>query len=667
MGRRRTKEEEGGSGGAGFTRTDKPKPSKADIHAANRRALEARAEVAKLRAPEGSIDVFIDDEGPHIILFLSDIHYGSDTVDYALLDEVVEFVESHSNAYVVCLGDMIEGSKPEYRTIEAHRTGSVTGEIQDFQQHVLERIGDRVLGAVGHFFGHPGWSQDSGGTDPWNEMFDEYGIPVVKNASTINISYPGTDGDTNDVQLDVAHYFQGKSRVDSLHAQREHTKRKKGDKKPDVTASGHTHQKAQAIEWYPGAPIPAILMQSGTFKGINPDLPEDPFASKGGFDTGPGGPGQMLHLTKKGRIYRSIDLNQGEVINSAISLVENNPSIAEEAIEMANAHSKPEITFRSRRSLASIDREHLLSEEEQIAMMSEVDGEEADEDLEPNGIVYSQSDLAPLYDKVSYNIRSDWPILFLPFANVRMGSSYEGTATLRKMIEELVLENPHVMVAFLGNVVDTDVSRQENRVAILDELAGLINLIGSEQVLALLLDSSLRNANWRKDIGETEYVPPGTYVSEQTGVPLVPGGSSIEIFHGSKSRSDRNDRHSIMLLDGLKRHGSYSKALMGLTSYDHHHNHAGHDVLVSGHHPHAAVGTYEKDGRIVDLMDVGWLSPFDNASGKKNVGRTARGGQGLIINEGMRIPTGDWGETVELFNAIFALTAARKFGMIDTK
>lgn len=97
-------------------------------------------------------------------------------------------------------------------------------------------------------------------------------------------------------------------------------------------------------------------------------------------------------------------------------------------------------------------------------MMNEGDDEE---DIEPNGVIYSKADLAPLYDKASYNVRSDWPILFLPFANIRMGSSYEGTATLRKMIEELVLDNPHVLVAFLGNVIDTDVSKQENRVTII--------------------------------------------------------------------------------------------------------------------------------------------------------------------------------------------------------
>jgi hypothetical protein len=663
MGKRNIEQKE--SYGDGFKRTGGLKPDKAEIHAANRKALSARAEVAKMRSPEASMDVFIENQGPHIILFLSDIHYGSDTVDYELLDKVVEFVENHPNAYIVCLGDMIEGSQPKYRTIEAHRTGSVTGEMDDFQQHVLEKVGDRVIGAVGHFFGHTGWSQDAAGTDPWDEMFGEYNIPVLKNASTINLSYPGKGKEIVETQLDVAHYFMGKSRVDTLHAQREHYKRKKGDKKPDATASGHTHQKAMAIEHYPGAPIPAVLVQSGTFKGINPNLPEDPFASKGAFDTVPGGPGQMLVLPKNGRIYRAIDLNQGEKINSAISLWEHNLPIAQEAIEMANAHSTPEVTFRSKKSLASIDREHLLSEDEQIALMN---AEESDEDLPvPNGVVYSEADLAPLYDTVSYNIRSDWPMLFLPFANIRMGSSYEGTPELRKMMEELVLNNPHVLVAFLGNVIDTDVSKQENRVDILDELAELINTIGSKQVLALLLDSSLRNANWRRDIGDRDYVPPGTYVSEKTGVPLVPGGASIELFHGSKTRADRNNRHSIMLLDGLKRHGSFSKAMMGLTSYDTNHNHAGHDVLVSGHHPHSAVGTYEKDGRLVDLIDVGWLSPFDNASGKKNVQRTAKGGQGLIIQEGMRIPTGDWGETVELFNAILALTAARKFGMIDTK
>lgn len=651
------------------------KPSKDELSKLRRKALETGTEYEKAIAPSTKEIVNLDTQGAPIILFLSDVHYGTSATNMKLLEEVLQFVENHPDARVVILGDEIDGQNSKHTTTtEKQRILDVPEQIEGFQEDVLDRIGEKVIGAVGYFWGHTGWVHDLSGADPWKMVYGKYDdqadalleagiepsvanarrIPIVANMSDLVLNY----GD-EEIDLRVAHYFSGKSQIDALHSLREAWKKKKKEKKPDVVAAGHHHQTAVAIEHYPGAPVPAVLFSCGTFKGVGEDVPRDAFGTKAGLDSEPGGPGQMMIISKSNNLYRAVNLAQGDRIHAAIDFWDYEHSTAQEAMAIAYDQQPPGITFREKKSEPSIDSEEVLTEVEQEARIQKA----IEKEEESGGVIYSNQKLAPLYDQVHYDVVSPWPSLLIPIANVRMGGSYEGTGLLQEMMNEFVINNPHVMVAFLGNVVDAEVAKKENRVEVLDQLAEIINSIGSERTLALLLDSSLRNANWRKDITGLDYVPPGTYVSEKTKVPLLAGGSSIELTHGPNARGKRSE-HSIMLLDGLKRHGSYSKALMGLASYEVNHNHAGHDVLISGHHPHSAVGTYQKDGRLVDAIDVGWLSPFDNTSGKKNVQRTAKGGQGLIIDRDLRIPTGDWQETMELFNAMLALTAAQRFNMI---
>ncbi|MBP7700576.1 hypothetical protein KA111_00780 [Candidatus Woesebacteria bacterium] len=653
---------ESGPKETGFT-IETPEKNKKEIGRLRREARRKRAEVVKLAEAEKTLDIILKGKGPHIILFLNDLHVGSDTVDEEKITAIVDFIEAHPNAYVVLLGDEIEGSKPEYRTIEGHRTGGIDEDIEDFQQLVLDRIGHRVIGAVGHFFGHTGWSQDSSGDNPWERMYGPYGIRVLMNGSSVNLNYEGENGETISTKIDVAHYFQGKSKVDYLHSQRERWKTKKKEKKPNAVASGHTHQAAVGAENYPDAPTQAILIQSGAFKGNSPHLPADPFASKAGFGETPGQPGQMLILSKGGHRYRAINLPQGKMIEAAMDFWENENLAAIEAADFAKSFV-PEVYFRRKKSTLSTDSEDLLTKEEQLELAEKKNGDIETESEPSEAKIWDEKDLQPLYDKASFKVKTDWPSLFLPIANVRMGASYEGKKALDAMIKDVILKNPHILLAFMGNVVDKDVAKKDTRIDTLDDLISIIQTIGIKRVVALLLDSALRTENWRNEIEGLEYVPPGSYVSQNTGVPLIVGGSSIEIFHGDKDHTLSNLRHSIMALDGIKGHGSYSKALTGLTAYDTRFNDGGHDVLVSGLHPHSGAGTYEKDGRLVDLLDVGWLSPFDNQSGKKNVQKTSPGGQGLIISGEMRIPTSTWSESIELFDAILALTAAKKLGIV---
>lgn len=664
------------------------KLTKAELNDLRRKKIEVDTKYEMATTPPDKIEVDLGEDGSPIILFLSDVHFGSSATDMKKIEETVKFIEDHPSARVIILGDEVDGQNPKHvTTTERQRLFDFQNQIDGFQAEVLDKIAEKTVAAVGYYRGHPGWVYVLSGADPWRMMYDKYDIeadmmeqfgvdkekadlhriPMVQNMSQINFNYAG-----HKIRSKAAHYYSGNGRADSIHSVREEWILKKGDKKVDIVAGGHYHQTSVAIENYPGSPVPAILFQCGTFKGNGDDTPMDAFGKEIGLDSVTGRSGQMAVFSKTRNIYRATNLDQGELIHSAVDLWDYDNRLAREAIELASQQASPNVTFRTRRSQTSVEDETIPSEEEQEEMILKRKKQEEKSDIEDmdydeDSIIYSQKNLAPLYEKVSYNITSDFPILLMPFANIRMDGSYSGTEKLRQIYQDFIINNPHVLVAYLGNILDTEVSKKANRVQVLDELSGIISLIGSERTLALLLDSSMRNANWKKVIRGLDYVPPGTYVSEKTGVPLVPGGSSIEIFHGPQVRTDRKDKHSIMILDGLKKGGSYAKALMGLTTYDNRYNHAAHDVLVSGHHPHSGAGTYQKDGRNVDLINVGWLASFDDSSGKKNVQQATEGGQGLIINKDIRIPTGGLVESKELFNAILALTAARKFGLVDTK
>lgn len=642
-----------------FSGTDEAYTKK-EILEQSRRSGKERAKLSKMREALKEIERTLETAGPHLILWLNDEHYASDASDYEYMDEFISIIRKF-DAKVILLGDEVEGTK-DYPTISGHRTGSTDQDIEDFQTHILDQINEHVLAAVGGYFGHPGWVN----MEVWRIMFDDYGIPIIQNAGGRVVLHH--DGHTT--RIDNAHYFKGRGNVDTLSPVRAHAKIKKGENRPDATAQGHTHQAAVGVEHYPSAVKPLILVQSGTFKGINPDLPRDPYGPVAGFSTEPAKAGQGLILLKSGNRIPVSNLSKADFLFSAFRFSDEQNSLAIEAAEMALDNDQSQTVKRTKKSVASIQEEQFPTRQELEKMRQRREKEDEDDENGENAgmhdeVIYANSNLAPLHQRISYNRITDMPDLIFPIANLREGSSYSGIKELKKMLNDFLLGNPHVFFLFLSNVIDKDVPKSHKRLDVLDNLVTLIEEIGPNQVLALMLDGVMRSQSWRKQIGYDAFVPPGTYVSNETGVPLVPGGSVLEISHGPQDRADRKTTHKIGLLDGLQGLGSHSKALQGLASYQINHDHEGLDAFITGHHNHSGAGTYIKDGAEIDFVDVGHFSAFDNTGGNnKNVRQTADAGQGLVIYKDTRFVTDSWETTKELFFAVFAFAAARKYGVL---
>lgn len=623
---------------------------------AYRNQIETTQVRRKEMEPRKEVHVSLPGEGPFILIPLSDIHYGSEATDYEELDKRVKFIQENDNAYGVLLGDEIEGSKPEYRaTIEDGKVGTVQDQIENFRRDVLDRIGDKILAAVGGYFGHTEWLRDQGNVDPTRIIYGGYAIPIVDNVSRLVIHLDESDDpEITDTYVDLAHYFSGSSQIDSIYPHRKHYEKKKGQKKPHIVVAGHYHKFGYAEELFPGVPDKAIFMQQGTLKGSNPNLPRDNFGSRIGATNRPGSMDGFFIITDDGhrKPVRGQDLTAD--IAQALRWRDKMPGDYDEALAIGK-DSPPEIKWRNKHSDKSQETEDLPDPED----IAEING---DADLF-EGEVWTAKDLAPLYTYLSYNIVSPYPVFLHFLANVRLGSSYSGFANVDRLTTDYFDEYPMMLEAVL-NLLDQDVPKSPDRIDVLDEAKGIINRIGPERVLSLTLDGTLRSASWRSKIDGLPYVAPGTYLSG-TGVPLAASGATLNLNYGPQKRTGGGKPSAdLLLVDGQKRLGSKFKPTAGLKSYALHHDHYGHDVVVSATHEHGGVGMDEIDGRLVHYVDVGHQAPFDSMSGRRNVQITAEGNQGVLF-DGEHIHLMANLEDFEVFAlAIYGYRIAQYNGMV---
>jgi hypothetical protein len=285
--------------------------------------------------------------------------------------------------------------------------------------------------------------------------------------------------------------------------------------------------------------------------------------------------------------------------------------------------------------------------------------------------------LVPSYDKLAYDIQTLLPITLHLIANARLGSESSGYDPLLKFQNDLILNDPHSLVVYLRSMIDAEVADSPNRKAVLDELVDLINPV-KEQTLAIMLSREMRLSKWKKALGDDndlQPIPAGSYVSQETGVPLIHHLSYLELTVGPDNFASANTVYMGAFADRLNGHGSKSKPTFGLKRLYDLYLHDKPGFLAGGHMPNAGTMTfYDRTNKYTPnpiVNATGWWAKDVDTLGKGSARPGAKPGQAIILmpgrgqEENLAFPTASADETKYMSQALMLLAGARILGIED--
>lgn len=644
-------------------------------------ALERLQKIAEGFAAKEEVVKGINVDHPIKVYVIGDLHLGHISSDGREIVALKNHILEDPFAGIIFVGDEIEGWTTKYPST------STSGTHADAQQQIemiktllfrdLAKEG-RVLAMVGDYFGHPGWINDASTIDPWRlmsqipeverveeqlKMYNAYQIQIITNGGLLHLDFPNGHRQT----IRVFHYPEGKSKYDSLHGLREKATAESVDIRPDGLIQGHLHRAAIAKEQYAGTDVPVYFISSGTVKGSSPDKPRDAYGKRLGrpFAADPIGQGVIVLPRHRGdrfnRNYPFISFEQGNTVGAALYLFNATESqqTSKELLEQIHAKDTPKIQLIDRQS--RLARKNSPYGEQQKREKSNGNGKGKDPDDEPPDRYPTK--LTPIHDSLTYNIDTDLPIVLQLIANARIGSTVEGYADVKEFQNKYILSNPHTLVVYLRNMIDHSLDKTEANEAV-NRLVKLVNPV-KQQTIALLLDQNLRRS-------KSEY-PPGTYISEQTGVPLIHHLSLIKIAVGPATTTlAEKPMYVGAFADKLERSGSYFKPTFGLRRlYDQLPLKPGY--IAGGHLPSAGTMTFYHLGNSETnypvLIAPGWWSKYVNTTGTGNVREGAIPGQAIIFmpgtskNDYMVFPTVNADETRYLHDALILLKGLKLLGL----
>lgn len=631
----------------------------------------SKEEVVKRVAVDHPVKVYV----------VGDLHFGHISADGREIVELKNQILTDPYAAVVFVGDEIEGWTTKYPAT------STSGTHADAQQQIemikallfrpLAEQG-RVLAMVGDYFGHPGWINEASTIDPWRlmaqipevermeeqlKMYNAYKVQIITNGGLLHFDFPNGHRQT----MRVFHYPEGKSKFDPVHGLREQAITQSVDIRPDGLVQGHIHHAAIAKEHYAGTDIPVYFISSGTVKGSSEDTPRDAFGKRIGrpFRTDPIGQGVIIVPRHRGdrfnRNYPFISFDQGDIAGAALDLLNTTESqnTTKELLQQIQAKDTPQIQLIDKQS--RVTRKNSPYGEQTKKTKPETNGKTKDPDDEPPERYPTR--LAPVLDTLTYNIDTHLPMALHLIANARAGASVEGYADLKDYQTKFIVNNPHSLIVYLRNMIDKDLDKTEARQA-LERLIKLMTPV-KKQTIALLLDRNLRRS-------KLEY-PPGTYISQTTGVPLIHHLSMIKIAVGPGT-STLVDKPIYIgaFADNLERSGSYTKPTFGLRRlYDGRPVKPGY--MTGGHLQNSGTMTFYHLGNSETnypvLIAPGWWSKYVNTIGTGNVREGALPGQAIIFMPGrskddyMVFPTANADETKYMHDALLLLKGLELLGL----
>lgn len=609
----------------------------------SRRIIEA---IKQMQAVErdyigrDEVTIKIPHNRPVMVMTVADLHMGSIATNYYEIDAIKKMILDDPDIAVVLLGDEIEGLKERYLDTNTARTIPDVHQQIDLVKHSfiapLAEEG-RILGMVSGYFGHNGWTQDAATINTWMMMADDFDIPVIRNGGTLNIEYANGHNQV----MRIFHNPPGKSQFDPVFGLRRSLQHTSEPDRPNFAVAGHLHRAGVGKEYQPNmpktdnSPQAMVMINTGTTKGSSEAAPPDRFGVKLGLpladELGQGFVMQTRRRSSGRKLeanYPFITRDHGLVAFSALQLMDRleQQGMTDEMIEKIHdeVEEKPNVKFMERSS----------------KRVSTPYVENPDYDFDEDTYNRWDGELRPQYEIARFNLDTKLPIAIDWISNLRLGSNSEGYRALESYLRTRFIDNPHAFMAFLRNMVDTDVAGDPNRKEILDRLISM----GAEypdQVLVLLHDGNLRANKWKSPVGEDADqgpIPAGSYLAEGLDAQLLRHQSTIELAVGPGTKSKQKPNYSVLTLDKLGRHGSVARPTFGHSRiYD---LYAGKKpgAVVGGHLSHSGFSTrFDKSNPETNtpyFIQPGWWATTVNTTGKGNASQGAIPGQALILLPG---------------------------------
>jgi len=600
------------------------------------------------------------------VIVISDWHLGSSVADTKRMDEIRDYILSDPSILVIFAGDEIEGwsGGKHSQSIDSKADLDAAEQIRLMRRRYFAPLAEagRILGMVSDYWAHPGWLADKT-LNVWEHMIGDLDIKLIQNGGHLVMRFPNGYEEVTKVW----HNPPRGSNFDEVAGQRNVMLSTSESSRPDGSVAGHIHRMQVAEEMYAGAKYSVFYVSSGTEKGSNPKLATDLFGRQLGLSRAePGGQGFTV-IPPKGRrepmIKTFAALAHAKVANEAIDTLERTEQlgIRDEILE----------EMRDRSS-----KKYFVEEAPLISYPAGSNrlGERYKEERPPKNIVsggetivnpYSQVEMKSPFSVLAMDIKTKLPVTMELISNAGLGSSVEGFKELRGFVREVAL-NPHRLVLFLRNMIDKEAGKLPNRIDVLDKFVKLINgetkaesING--QTLAILMCESMRQGDWKKQISlgkdygndgklHTVYDPPvapGSYMAEQTGIPLIHHLSLLKLAIGPGNGP--KTLYPVVTADKAGNFGSNVKPEWGLMRL--------YDLLIH-EKPAAVVGTHLANAGAATIFDPsnaytnypvvvapGWWRKAVDTMGKGNVGVGAEPGQAIIFlpgkfqGEAMMIPT----------------------------
>ena len=625
---------------------------------------------------------------PLLVLCASDLHAGALATDGDMIDYLRDLVLSQPNAGVVLLGDEVEGLKEAYLNTNTARTPiDFTEQIDYMRGKFLEPLASqgRILAMVSGYWGHPGWAEDATTINTWRIMTDGLNIPILQNGGRLNVKFP--NGHVQSMR--IWHNPPGSSKTDPVYGLRNAAFQTSESSRTDGYMNGHIHRVAVGKEIYSGSKTAVYYISSGTAKGSSGEIAPDRFGVKLGLPrTDTLGQGVVLQPRSRNQDAKNfpfVSFGQGKMAFQAIELlnkVEQQGMTAELLDKIrAEVEAKPKISLIAGKSRVSGDEQA----EEKPVDKYKVGGEWVENP-------YSKMRMRAPYDSLTYDIETQLPIALHLVSNARLGSSSEGYPELKRYQQELIAGNPHSLVVYLRNMIDRSAGKSDDRIAILNKFAGVING-ASEQTLAIMMCESLRDPSWAKKIktGEEEYedekgkkhvrftyeppIAPGSYLANQTDTPLIHHLSLIKLAVGPRVALKEKPLYVGAFADKLMHHGSFSRPEFGLRRMYDLYTQEKPGYVAGGHMPHAgSMMFYDRSNAETKspiLVAPGWFAKYVDTMGTGNVMPGAEPGQAIIFMPGatkgeyMAFPTVNENETGYMQDALTLLKGLEILGLTE--
>ena len=632
------------------------------------------------------VEVEVRHNRPVMLITAADLHALSLATDNQGILALRDFVLEDPDRIVALLGDEVEGIVEKYLNTNAARTPADFHKQIDWLRTVfLEPLAaeGRVACMVGGYWGHPGWAEDATTLNTWRMMTDGLDIPILANGGLLRLVF--ANGEKH--ELEIWHNPPGKSESDSVFGLRRAAQQISASKRADGFASAHIHRMGIAKELYPGK-VTTYYISTGTLKGSNPNFPPDRFGKKLGRPLADRlGQGVIVQPAKRGQEARSVPYPSqlhGEVAYDALELLDvaERQGMTDELLQTirARVEDEPKITFDKGESVVS----RVPYESKKELPLKRGQAQESPFYDEP---------MVPPYDVLAYNIRAKLPVVLHLLAKARLGSVVEGRKPLVSYQKDLIIDNPHDLVVYLGRMIDHDAGNRPDRKEILDGFAEIINN-AQGQTLAIMLDECLRQWAWKSEIFAGEYeedqdekgkerrskvyepaIPPGTYLAGKTGVPLIHHLSLIKVAVGPGASIVQKPLYVGAFADKLEKSGSITKPTFGLKRLYDLQLHEKPSFIAGGHMPNA--GTYFWQDGTNSYTDyplaiaTGWFAGSVDTIGKGNVRPGALPGQAVIFMPGktqadyLAFPAANADEAGYMHDALMLLKGLEIMGLTD--